>query len=71
MDFFFLFQNSLLSLLFQLLAQKTGNGLFVDNLYQFASLVVMVRSGNLLMTRVYFSGFMIMDERVQLFGKSG
>lgn len=61
---FFLFQNSLLSLLFQLLAQKTGNGLFVDNLYQFASLVVMVRSGNLLMTRVYFSGFMIMDERV-------
>ena len=36
------FQISARSLLFQLLEQKMGNGLFVDNSCQYASLVVMV-----------------------------
>lgn len=59
------------SLLFQLLMQKMGDGLFVENSHQYASLVVTVSFGNLPMIKVCFSGFAIMDAKVQLFGKLG
>lgn len=59
------------SLLFQLFVQKKGNGWLVNLFHLFASLAVMVSYGNLLMIKVFLSGFMVMVERGQLFAKSG
>lgn len=38
---------------------------------QYANLEAMVQSGNLHMTKAYSIGSMVMEEKVQLYGKSG
>lgn len=62
---------SISSPLFLLLVLKMGTGSSLDSLCLYASLVVMVWYGNLPTIKVSFSGSAIMEEKGQLFGKSG
>lgn len=59
------------SLLFQLLVQKMDNGWRVDHSNLYANQVVMGWSGNLPIMKVFSSGFMIMEDEVRLWDKSG
>lgn len=59
------------SLLFQLLVQKMASGWLANNSLQCANPEDMVWYGNLHMIKVFSSGSMVMEERVQLSAKSG
>lgn len=59
------------SLLFQLLVPKMVSGWWPVNTFLYVSLVVMVRYGNLPMTKAFSSIFVTMEEKVQQFDKSG
>lgn len=59
------------SLLSLLLVQKMVSGWWLENSFLYASLVVMVRYGNLPMIKAFSSIFVIMEEKAQQSDKSG
>ena len=59
------------SLMFQLLVRKMGNGWLLNHSHLYANQVAMVWYGSLLMTKASSNGFMIMEEKVQLSVKLG